>query len=167
IIALQQSGYIKKQDGSYSKKSFPPIEFSYQQLNWNKTVQNVSADNLINDPVGLTNGYQWTDLWSEGISGILTEQANAWYYKSNLGDGNFSVAEPVIPKPSYTGLNNGSLQLQDLEADGRKFIVSLQPGAKGFFELNDDEEWQSFQSFAQMPNINFYDANTKFIDLDG
>src|SRR6185437_2053556 len=105
IIALQQSGYIKKQDGSYSKKSFPPIEFSYQQLNWNKTVQNVSADNLINDPVGLTNGYQWTDLWSEGISGILTEQANAWYYKSNLGDGNFSVAEPVIPKPSYTGLN--------------------------------------------------------------
>ena len=53
IIALQQSGYIKKQDGSYSKKSLPPIEFSYQQLNWNKTVQNVSADNLINDPVGL------------------------------------------------------------------------------------------------------------------
>ena len=167
IIALQQSGYIKKQDGSYSKKSLPPIEFFYQQLNWNKTVQNVSGDNLINDPVGLTNGYQWTDLWSEGISGILTEQANAWYYKSNLGDGNFSIAQPVIPKPSYTGLNNGALQLQDLEADGRKFIVSLQSGVKGFFELSDDEEWQPFQSFDQMPKINFSDANTKFIDLDG
>ena len=97
----------------------------------------------------------------------LTEQANAWYYKSNLGDGNFSIAQPVIPKPSYTGLNNGLLQLQDLEADGRKFIVSLQSGVKGFFELSDDEEWQPFQSFDQMPNINFSDANTKFIDLDG
>ena len=43
IIALQQSGYIKKQDGSYSKKSLPPIEFSYQQFQWNKTVENVSS----------------------------------------------------------------------------------------------------------------------------
>ena len=126
IIALQQSGYIKKQDDSYSKKSLPPIEFSYQQLNWNKAVQTVSKESLMNDPVGLTTGYQWTDLYSEGISGILTEQANAWFYKSNLGDGNFSSAIPVIPKPSFIGLKNGALQLQDLEADGRKFVVSLQ-----------------------------------------
>ncbi len=167
IISLEQSGYIKKQDGSYSKKSLPPFEFSYQELNWNKTVQSVSKENLINDPVGLSTGYQWTDLWSEGISGILTEQANGWFYKSNLGDGNFSRALPVIPKPSYTGLQNGSLQLQDLEADGRKFIVSLQPGAKGYFELSDDEEWQPFQSFDKLPNINFNDSNTKMIDLDG
>ncbi|HVX25223.1 MAG TPA: SpvB/TcaC N-terminal domain-containing protein, partial [Parafilimonas sp.] len=167
IIALQQSGYIKKQDGSYSKKSLPPFEFSYQQLNWNKTVQSVTRENLANDPVGLTTSYQWTDLYSEGISGILTEQANAWFYKSNLGDGNFSVAQPVIPKPSFIGLQNGALQLQDLEADGRKFVVSLQANAKGYFELSDDAEWQSFESFDQMPNINFNDANTKLIDLDG
>ncbi|HYJ62378.1 MAG TPA: SpvB/TcaC N-terminal domain-containing protein, partial [Parafilimonas sp.] len=123
IIALRQSGYIKKQDGSYSKKSLPPFEFSYQQLNWNTTVQNITKENLANDPVGLTTGYQWTDLYSEGVSGILTEQANAWFYKSNLGEGNFSAAIPVIPKPSFIGLENGALQLQDLEADGRKFIV--------------------------------------------
>src|SRR5205823_1153892 len=157
----QQSGYIKKQDGSYSKKSLLPFEFSYQQLNWNTTIQNVTKENLINDPVGFSNNYQWTDLWSEGISGILTEQSNAWFYKSNLGDGNFSVAQPVIPKPSFTGLQNGSLQLQDMEADGRNFVVSLQPNAKGYFELSDDEEWQSFNSFDTMPNINFNDANTK------
>ena len=167
IISLQQSGYIKKQDGSYSKKSLPPLEFSYQEFKWNKTIQNVSAENIINDPVGLSNGYQWTDLWSEGISGILTEQANAWYYKSNLGEGNFSIAQPVIPKPSLNGLSNASLQIQDLEADGRKFIVSLQRGLHGFFELNDNAEWQPFQSFPAIPNINFSDTNTKFIDLDG
>jgi hypothetical protein len=167
IIALQQSGYIKKQDGSYSKKSLPPIEFSYQQFQWNKTTENVSPDNLQNDPVGLTSTYQWADLWSEGISGILTEQSNAWYYKSNLGDGNFSVAQPVIPKPSLIGIANGELQLQDLEADGRKFIVSLQRGLNGYFELDEDDQWQPFQSFPQIPNINYSDANTKFIDLDG
>ncbi len=167
IIALQQSGYIKKQDGSYSKKNLPPVEFTYQQLNWNKTVQNISKENLANDPVGLSTGYQWTDLWNEGISGILTEQANGWFYKSNLSNGNFSAALPVIPKPSYTGLRNSALQLQDLEADGRKFIVSLQADTKGYFELSDEDKWQPFNSFEEMPNINFSDPNTKLIDLDG
>ncbi len=28
--------------------------------------------------------YQWIDLDGEGVSGVLTEQATAWYYKRNL-----------------------------------------------------------------------------------
>ena len=28
--------------------------------------------------------YQWADLHGEGIPGILTEQAGAWFYKRNL-----------------------------------------------------------------------------------
>jgi hypothetical protein len=167
LSQCNKAAILKSRDGSYLKKSLPPFDFSYQELNWNTTVQNVLPEDLINDPVGLSTGYQWADLWNEGISGILTEQASGWFYKSNLGDGKFSVALPVIPKPSFTGLQNGLLQLQDLEADGRKFIVSLQANAKGYFELNDDEEWQPFHSFTQMPNINYTDANTKFIDLDG
>ena len=30
-------------------------------------------------PSALHNGYQWVDLDGEGISGILTEQAGAWF----------------------------------------------------------------------------------------
>ena len=94
IIAISQSGYIKNTTGGYDKKSLPPVEFAYQEFAWNKTIREISPENVINAPVGLSNNYQWVDLWSEGISGILTEQANAWYYKSNLGDGNFSSAGP-------------------------------------------------------------------------
>ena len=166
ITSIQQSGYIKV-GNSYSKKSLPPIEFSYQVLTWNKTVLNVTKENMENDPVGLSQGYQWTDLWSEGISGILSEQVNGWFYKSNLGNGNFTPAVPVIPKPSFLGLSTGQLQLQDLEADGRKFIVSISPPVQGYFEISDDNEWQPFQSFDQMPNINLNDPNTKYIDLNG
>jgi hypothetical protein len=36
----------------------------------------------------------------EGLTGVLTEQADAWYYKRNLGNGTFSSIEPVAPKPS-------------------------------------------------------------------
>ncbi len=167
IVSIQQSGYIKKADGTYSKKSLPPVMFSYQELQWNKNVQSVSIENIEHDPIGVTQNYQWTDLWSEGVSGMLTEQASGWYYKSNLGDGKFSIAQPVVPKPSYTGLQQGVLQLQDLESDGRKFIVNLDPATRGSFEIGDDNEWLNFRTFEQFPNVNFNDPNTKLIDLDG
>src|SRR5262249_35826333 len=107
------------------------------------------------------------DLWSEGISGILTEQGGAWFYKYNLGSGQFSPAWPVAPKPSFTGLGAGTLQLQDLEADGRKFIVVTEPPVQGAFELSDDGSWQPFASFQNVPNIALNGPDTKFIDLDG
>ena len=167
IISLQQTGYLKNTLGSYDKKSLPPVEYNYRELNWNKTIQTISKENIVNAPVGLSQGYQWLDLWNEGISGILTEQSEGWYFKSNLGGGKFSVAEPVIPKPSFTGLSNGFLQIQDLDADGRKCIVSNQGPVKGYFEISDDDEWQPFKPFTQFPNVDVSDPNTKFIDLDG
>ncbi len=167
IISARQTGYLKNMSGNYDKKSLPPVVFNYQELSWNKSVRTVSKENIVNAPVGLTGGYQWLDLWNEGISGILTEQAEGWYYKSNLGDGSFSVAEPVIPKPSFTGLSDRTLQLQDLNADGRKFIVGSQGPVKGYFEISDDDEWQPFQSFTRYPDIDFNDPDSRFIDLDG
>ena len=110
------------------------MEFTYEKLNWNKTIKTVSPENIINAPVGLTNNYQWVDLYGEGIFGILTEQGEGWYYKSNLGDvaedGEvvFTVAQKVIPKPSFTGLANGVLSLQDLAANGEKQVVVNNPG---------------------------------------
>lgn len=166
IITIQQTGY-KKSGSAYSKKSLPPITFTYQEPVWNTQVQDMQTGELMNAPVGIGDNYQWLDLRSEGISGILTEQGNSWYYKSNFGDGRFSAAESIIPKPSFTGLSGGRLQLQDLEADGRKFIVSLNESFSGYFELTDEGQWLPFQSFANLPNINPEDGNLKWIDLNG
>lgn len=158
-------GYIKKPDGSYSHKKLPPMEFEYQKHDWNKEVKTISSDNLIHAPIGLDEAqYQFTDLFNEGLSGILTEQANGWYYKHNLGDGKFEQARLISPKPSFTGLGD-QLQLADLDADGGKQIVSY--NARGFFELDDDNEWQSFRSFKTLPNIDFGDVNTRMLDLNG
>jgi len=140
---------------------------TYQELNWSKTVQTVSAADLENAPAGLSRGYQLVDLWSEGISGILTEQGSSWFYKANLGGGRFTPAQVVAPKPSFTGLTKGSLQLQDLEADGRKFLVVTEPPLRGAFEVSDDGEWQPFGAFQGVPNVALNDPETKLIDLDG
>ncbi|REL37873.1 insecticidal toxin complex protein [Rhodohalobacter sp. SW132] len=173
LSSVTQNGYIRKPDGSYSKKALPPIEFTYEMLNWNREVRTVSKENIMNAPVGLTNNYQWVDLYGEGISGILTEQGGGWYYKSNLGDVEedgevtFTPAQKVIPKPSFTGLGNGVLSLQDLAANGEKQVVVNTPGLKGYYELTHDNGWTSFKEFEQIANVDLQDPNTRLIDLNG
>ena len=166
-MCIRDSGYTKQVNNAYSQKSLPPVSFSYQKHEWNKDVKFVSPENLANAPIGIYEpGYQWVDLYSEGLSGILTEQGTGLFYKENLGSGNFSNAKLITPKPSFTGIGN-QLQLQELEADGTKYLSSYEGMNKGFFKINDEKEWEPFKAFEQLPNIDFNDANTKLLDLNG
>ena len=167
LKSITAFGYIKKADGTYTSKKLPATEFEYQKHEWNKDVNTISSEDLVHAPSGLDEQqYQFTDLFNEGLSGILTEQANGWYYKHNLGDGKFEQAKLVTPKPSFVGLG-GQLQLADLDADGGKQLVSYGTEPKGYFELDDDNEWQLFKNFQNLPNIDFGDANTRMLDLNG
>ena len=167
LSSVLSTGYIKQIDGSYSQKSLPEFIFEYQQHEWNKDIQSVSADNLIHAPAGLDEQqYRFMDLFNEGLPGILTEQAGAWYYKHNLGDGKFEQAQLISPKPSFKGLNE-QWQLADLDADGCRQFVSFSTEPKGYFELGDDNQWQSFQQFKDFPNIPFNDPHARMLDLDG
>lgn len=166
ILSALQSSYRADGNGGYYKRSLPAMTFDYQELQWDTTIQSVSPDNLMNVPQGLTGNYQWIDLWGEGISGILTEQATGWHYKSNEGDGSFSPGQPVAEKPSLSGLGS-NLQWQDLDADGRRQVVSRTPMLNGFYELNDDQEWESFRAFEQQINVDWNSPYTKMLDLNG
>jgi RHS repeat-associated protein len=167
LRALTSCGYIKRPDSSYTQKHFPPMTFDYQQHAWNSTVQTVAPEDIVHAPAGLDEPkYQFIDLWNEGLSGILTEQGEGWYYKRNLGGGQFTRAQLVSPKPSFTDLEK-KLRLMDLDADGSKQLVSIDDQPKGYFELNEDKEWQPFRSFAQLPNIDFKDRHTRMIDITG
>ncbi|HEU4497436.1 MAG TPA: SpvB/TcaC N-terminal domain-containing protein, partial [Flavobacterium sp.] len=159
-------GYIKLADGSYSEKNMPCMEFTYESHQWDATVKTISGEDLVNAPVGLSSPYQFTDLYNEGLPGILSEQGGAWHYKRNLGEGHFEAAHVVSPKPSFEGLN-GNLQLLDLDGDGSKQIVNFNTSPQGYFEINDEEEWQPFQSFEQLPMINLKDPNARLLDLNG
>lgn len=173
LTSIEQSGYIRKADGTYAKKSLPPMEFTYEKLNWKKNIKTVSPENVVNAPVGLTNNYQWIDLYGEGISGILTEQAEAWYYKNNLGDIDeggdvaFTVAQKVIPKPSFLGLGTSTLSIRDLEANGEKQVVVYSPGRHGYFELNHDNTWEAFKAFDTVANVDERNPFVRLIDFNG
>ena len=167
LHSITAYGYIKKADGTYSQKNLPPTTFTYQKHEWNKEIKIISTENLIHAPAGLDESqYQFTDLFNEGLSGILTEQAGGWYYKQNLGNGEFENAKLVSPKPSFAGLGS-QLHLADLDANGGKQLVNYFEEPKGFFELSDEEAWQPFKNFQSLPNINLNDANTRMLDLNG
>ncbi|RLL55049.1 toxin [Mariprofundus sp. EBB-1] len=167
LDAVEVSGHIRKDDGFYNSKSMPPVSFEYQSHAWNSDIQELETSAMQHAPVGLSGGYQWTDLFSEGVSGILTEQAGSLYYKHNLGSGSFAQAKLISPKPSFTGIASGALQLVDLESRGEKQLAVFQGDVRGFFGLSDDEQWQPFKAFKTLPNINFSNPNLKWLDVDG
>lgn len=159
-------GYIKLSDGSYSAKQLPDIEFTYETHQWNNEVKSIDLTDLEQAPAGLSAPYQFTDLYNEGLQGILSEQGGGWYYKRNLGNGHFEAAQLVTPKPSFRGLGK-NLQLLDLDGDGQKQIVSFNSDPKGYFELNDGDEWLPFRRFEQLPTIDLKDPNARLLDLNG
>ena len=83
LEAVTQTGY-RRNNGGYDKRSLPPVEFEYTEPIVQDAVEEVDPESLENLPVGLDgSAYRWTDLHGEGIPGILTEQAGAWFYKRN------------------------------------------------------------------------------------
>jgi len=175
ITEITQAGYKLVSAGNlsdpdemmYFRKALPAMSFGYEPLAWDTSLKNVSPEDAANAPQGLTGPYQWTDFYGEGISGILTEQGTGWYYKRNLGDAHFTPAQQIAPKPSFTGLGGGGLQWQDLDADGRRQVVASAGAVKGYWELDDDDQWQRFRAFEKNINIDWSSPYTLTLDLDG
>lgn len=193
LNAITQTGFsYDSTTGNYRKRSYPPIELSYQKPEVNSDrVEFVDRDSLKNLPIGLDNSrYQWIDLDSEGISGILTEQANGWFYKRNLGiesstsrekfnfQGSektlrFGSQELVATKPSIANLQSSRQQLLDLAGDGTLDLVSF-GNLSGYYERANEIKpadrtgrWKNFVPFKHSPSINWEDPNLKYIDLNG
>lgn len=171
IRSVTQCGYRRQGDG-YLQRSLPPVEFEYSVPVVQGTVQDVDAVSLENLPAGLDGeAYQWTDLHGEGIPGILTEQAGAWYYKRNLSPVServveFAAIERVASKPNFS-LAGGQAQLMDLAGDGQLDLVVREGPTPGFHEHDGEEGWGPFRPFTARLNRDTRDPNLRFIDLDG
>ena len=170
LHAVTQTGY-RRDNGGYDKRSLPPVEFEYSEPIVQDAVEEVDPESLENLPIGLDgSAYQWTDLHGEGIPGILTEQAGAWFYKRNLSpipdklpDGSeqvkakFAPLEPVALKPNVA--LSGGAQFMDLAGDGQPDLVVLDGPTPGFYEHDEDEGWQPFRPFTSRLNRDMRDPN--------
>lgn len=179
LLSATQTGYKHSSTGDYIQKSLPPLEFTYSEPNIDETVRDVERESLENLPYGLDGTrYQWVDLDGEGLSGILTEQGNGWFYKRNLSpintvndngskhiEARFAPVEIVANKPAIA-LASGA-QFLDLAGDGQLDLVALRSATPGFYERTQEEGWELFVTFKSLPNLDWDNPNLKFIDLNG
>jgi RHS repeat-associated protein len=173
-----QTGW-KREGGLITRRSLPPVEFEYTKPEVQDALEDVDPESLENLPIGLDGGvYRWTDLHGEGIPGILTEQAGAWYYKRNwspvpakLPDGSEAVKATLAPleavalKPNVA-LSSGA-EFMDLAGDGQPDIVLMEGVTPGLYEHDEAEGWQPFRPFTSYLSRDLRGDNVKFVDLDG
>ena len=170
LCSVTHAGY-RRQDGGYLRRTLPPVDFEYTQPVVQDTLEVVDPASLENVPIGVDGGaYQWTDLHGEGIPGILTEQADAWFYKRNISPiahnpVEFAPLERVATKPNLA-LASGA-RFMDLAGDGQLDLVVLDGTTPGSYEHDAEESWQAFRPFTSRLNRNTRDPNLRFVDLDG
>ena len=175
LISVTHKAYDDTQEAG-----MPPLSFSYSQAQVGTQLHSIGPDMLENLPDGLaTSGWQWADLYGEGINSLLKTGNDAWYYKPNLGDARWTsdeqVDEPqpgfgkmqqVDLKPNARQVAGASFYLGDVDSDSQPELIVNGPGARGYYSLVDGQ-WQDFRPFTTMPNINLNDADTKQIDVSG
>ncbi|MGB4227400.1 MAG: SpvB/TcaC N-terminal domain-containing protein [Candidatus Dechloromonas phosphoritropha] len=174
LLSAVQNGYRRAPAGGYVRRSLPAVEFEYSRPIISGEVSDLDPRSLENLPVGLDGGqYQWVDLDGEGLSGILSQQAGAYYYKPNLSPAAITSAAAVefgptrclAQQPPLSG--NASQQWLDLAGDGQLDLVYLDGPTPGFSERSDDSGWTGFKPFDSLPRIDWADANLRFVDLTG
>ncbi|WP_461644097.1 SpvB/TcaC N-terminal domain-containing protein [Labilibaculum euxinus] len=168
----------KSHDGAQAA-SMPPLSFTYSQAEVSNQLHSVDHAMLDNLPNGLaTSGWQWADLYGEGISSLLKMDNEAWYYKPNLGDARWTDNSITAPKPVFGEMQQldlkpnakqtraASFYLGDVDSDSQSELVIHAPGINGYYSYTDGK-WQNFQAFDNMPNVDMSHPDVKQIDLSG
>ncbi|MDR4496749.1 MAG: hypothetical protein MRK02_02305 [Candidatus Scalindua sp.] len=194
LIAARQTGYIRLSDEEgYQKKSLPPVEFTYTRPEIDEEVRMIDEESIADLPAGLGGGrYQWVDLDGEGISGVVKEHDESWFYKSNLGNfkfdpatlfnkqhppdppdygehdfSRFSSARLVATIPSLADIEGGQQQFMDLAGDGTQDLVLLSEPVTGYYERGEAGGWDHLAPFSSSPKVTWNDPNLRFVDLNG
>ena len=171
---VKQSGHTLEEGGRYLTRSLPTLDLSYTSSPLEDPdcegfkIQDVDEESLRNLPNGIDGGgYRFLDLDGVGISGVLTEQDQSWFYKPNLGGGRFGATEAVRVRPALATLSDGSHHLMDLAGDGNLDLVDFSSSSPGFYERNIDGGWSGFRAFRSIPVLNWSDPNLRLVDVTG
>ena len=153
----------RREDGAVATRAQPPLTFSYSEPEPDPSFEPLALDALTNVPGGLTGSYRLVDLYGEGLPGILTEIGGDWFYKPNLGGGQFGPQERVSEAPSVRG---GAYALGDFDRDGNPNLGRLLGRDAGFFEYDRNaRRWHSFTPFASAPRV-ATDTAVQWVDLN-
>jgi len=117
----------------------------------------------LTEPLGATTApdfmpYGLTDLYSEGMSGLLHQQDNCWYYCRPVRDQRAGAAPDAITfdkrtlLPVVPTLQAGAGQLMDIDGDGcLEWLVTTLGNGSGYYRLGRDRQWSEFTPLTNVP----------------
>lgn len=156
-----------ERDGAnFKSKAFPAASFAYTQSSPKDVAHSLSSEAARGTPAGLTNGHRFIDLDGVGVAGILSEQADGWYYRRNLGSGRFELPR-TIQKPSGFAQLNGTGHITTLDNDGQPFLANYGTLAGYAERIPETGTWADYRPFPKLPNIAFDDPKIRWLDLNG
>jgi RHS repeat-associated protein len=196
LVGVKQVGYALDTAASsntsqrYLQNSLPGVSFDYSSLPNDADLASIPAEVVVSSSTkGLPlyidgKAHQWVDLNTEGLSGILFDHGNDWYYKRNTSASNITKvngidrAQPrfaplalVDSKPSVSVSDNTSdrAHFADVAGEGKLDVVVNSSGCWGYFERSQELgcTWEAFRTFDAFSPLDLDDRNIKFIDLTG
>ena len=177
LQSVTQAAYRRMGDAVYRRAAMPPVEFDYSQARIDEQIHDLDPMALRNTPFVDGGAYSWVDLDGEGMPGILSQQANAWFYKRNespaaVGAEGAAPAVRFAPvrvqrtQPQPDGADSGR-QLLDLSGDGRLDLVAFGGLLPGYQSRTSDGDWDEYTPFRSLPAIDWSSPNLRFVDLTG
>lgn len=180
---LLQSVQYRYFEAGKSPETMPPVTFSYTQGNLDTKVYQARESITKSLPSGVDGiNSQWTDLYGEGLQGILYEDTGAWWYRRNKGDKRYYEYDPTTPgaspellmdaysqvftKPATVGTSLRT-QLTDLNSDGLPELQVQEQEMAGYYEHDRQGDWKYFKTFNTHPTVDWNDPNLRMIDLTG
>ncbi|EFM12225.1 YD repeat protein [Paenibacillus curdlanolyticus YK9] len=155
LASVEMIGCQKQEDGRYRTLSTPPLAFTYETFEPDK-----QAFRLLQTEDGYTipgyldgSSYEFTDLYGEGLSGILQVGANSAIYWEPLGDGVYQNATTAEQFPLTDGSapESRSYTLTSLNGDGVMDLIVTDSQWAGFYATEYGRSWNGLQSFTSFP----------------
>jgi Salmonella virulence plasmid 65kDa B protein/Insecticide toxin TcdB middle/C-terminal region/Insecticide toxin TcdB middle/N-terminal region len=165
LTQIELIGY-RYDSGIVVSAALPPLKMSYAPAATDTAFSEVTHESSTNAPAGLaSNRYSFVDLYGEGLSGILYQDEQTWYYKSNQGNSNFGTQTVVAETPAVAA---NAFVCSDLDANGNTEFAQLGGRNAGLYELHrETKTWSSFRSFPAFPHVEALSADTRWVDLNG
>ena len=194
LASARRVGFLQDETNNcYLSKSMPPAQFEYSRFPSDEElarlqVHEIDSTYLENLPYGVDGlNFEWVDLDGEGLSGVLSEQANGCFYKRNLsannqiekvdGDHTTTITMPKLgPMQNIHTIPSLSLSVDqcffaDVKGDGLMDLVRMDNLVCGFYsreyKRGEVSGWHPFRQFKSFPNINSRDPELRFVDLTG